>query len=100
MSVLAVREQVDFMFKIAKLTSLGQLAWESTADGNLLIAPLSTEYTVRIKKVGDLDGKFDAEDDHEVSLLKGRKTLFSLTRLDFVDASAFRTLRSEEHTSE
>jgi hypothetical protein len=87
---------IDILKKVVRLTRNGSLAWEATADPDVLIAPLGGDYSVKLNLVPDFsyDPEYGDPDDvpqpdHIVTVAKGRRELFSLDRRDFSDASAF-----------
>src|SRR5215213_6743503 len=86
-------EMIDLLKKVVRLTRDGSLAWEVTADPDVLIAPLGGDYSVKVQRVPDFGDEEESSDipDQIVTIAKGRRELFSLDRRDFTNLAAFRT---------
>src|SRR4051794_6232967 len=88
---MVVPEHAEFIRSLMQLARRGDIAWETTADADVIIAALDAGYSVRLETVPDLQNA-DSEPDHQVSLLKGRRLLFTLDRLSFDSTAPFQAL--------
>ena len=88
-------EQAEFLKRILRLSRRGDLGWEVTADPNTIAASLGEDYSVRIQIVPDLSNE-DSGPDHQISLMKGRRLLFTLDRQSFLDTAPFQSLFSQK----
>ena len=79
---LLTTEMSQILKKLVVLTRAGQLPWETTASSDVLVTPLGGEYSARLEQTADFDGD-PTEHDHVLTVSKGRKVLFALTRRDF-----------------
>jgi hypothetical protein len=90
-NIPVVPEQAEFVKNLVHLTRRGDIAWETTADPDIMLAALGDEYSVRLQQVPDLE-QSSQEPDHQISLFKGRRLLFSLDRTSFPSSEPFETL--------
>lgn len=83
-----VPEQIEFLRKVFHLTRKNEIDWDTTADLRTLVAPLAGEYSVRLQQIDDLEGQSEIS-DHQLTLMKKGRALFSLDRSDVSDLSTF-----------
>lgn len=90
-------EMIDFATNVARATYGDRLDWETTADEDVLIAPLGGPYTARLQRVWRRDSDGDPFDVIELTLLKGREALFELDG-DLLQNTAFARLRTSSNS--
>lgn len=69
----------SFLVKVLRATKRGIIAWEATANPDLIVAPLEGEYSIRLEMVPDFEGA-SPDPDHILSLYKGRKVVLRTDR--------------------
>jgi hypothetical protein len=90
-----ILEMGEFLVKVLHATQKGSLAWETTADPDIMFAPLGGEYSVKLEQVEDFEGNSSAP-DHILTLLKGRRPLFSLDRRNFENTDTLKKILDSE----
>lgn len=92
LATILTPEMIDLLKKVVRLTRDGSLAWEVTADPDVLVAPLGGDYSVKIQRVPDFGDDEESSDipDQVVTIAKGRRELFTLDRRDFNNLTTFR----------
>ncbi|MDQ3818793.1 MAG: hypothetical protein M3362_14095 [Acidobacteriota bacterium] len=69
----------SFLARVLRATKRGIIAWEATANPELIVAPLEGEYSIRLEMVPDFEGA-TPEPDHILSLYKARKIILRIDR--------------------
>src|SRR4051812_15641901 len=69
-------DAAETVAKVLRLTRQDTLAWEATADSELLVAPFKGEYIFRLARFEDPDS-YGGSVSYGLSVLKGRRALMS-----------------------
>lgn len=72
------KEMIDFAVNVARATIADQLEWETTADEDVLIAPLGGPYTAKLEHAARYNENGDEYWGYELTLQKSREELLRL----------------------
>lgn len=85
----------SFFLKVLHATKRGILAWEVTANPELLVAPLEGQYSIRLALVEDFEGQ-TPEPDHILTLFKERKAILRVDRRE-ISSDRWNQIAGEEY---
>jgi hypothetical protein len=91
-------DAAETVAKVLRLTRQDTLAWEATADSDLLVAPFKGEYIFRLARFEDSDS-YGGSVSYGLSVLKGRRALMSFRSGAFSRTRDLQTAMDEPEAS-